>query len=86
MGISEDITTAFATRKDIPPSITPAYLAESRDGPAIGAILAIGILTLLLLLLRYYARLFLVKNFGLDDKLALLSMVRPHRSPCYAAL
>lgn len=81
MSIPTDITAAFASRKDIPSGITAEYLAQSRDGPAIGAILAIGILTFLLLLLRYYARLFLVRSFGLDDKLALLSMVSSPISP-----
>jgi len=53
--------------------ITPDYLSESRDGPAIAGILAIYIITTILLVCRFASRIFIVKSFGLDDGIAAFS-------------
>ena len=74
MTIPEDILVANATGR-IPDGITLAYLAESRDRPAIVGIIFMVSFAGLLILLRLYARLFLVKKIGLDDALAVLTMV-----------
>ena len=61
---------------DLPPGITLSYLAESRDRAPTTAIIFIGSFALVLALLRSYARLFLVKSFGVDDWLAIATLVR----------
>lgn len=74
MTIPEDIHVANATGR-IPDGITLSYLAESRDRPAIVGIIFMVCFAGLLMLVRLYARLVLVKKLGLDDALAVLTMV-----------
>jgi hypothetical protein len=77
MAIPADIQAKFAAanQSSIPPGITPAYLAENRDKAPIAAIYFIFGLAVTLLLLRSFARIVLVKHFGLDDWLAVLTLV-----------
>jgi hypothetical protein len=80
MTIPEDILAANATGR-IPDGISLSYLAESRDHSAIVGILFMVCFAGLLVLVRLYARLFLVKKLGLDDALAVLTMVCAFLSP-----
>lgn len=63
------------------PYITPEYLSETRDPQAIGAIIFLLCFTAIVLLLRVFSRVFLVKSFGLDDGLAIFGFVRPPLAP-----
>ncbi|KZF25824.1 hypothetical protein L228DRAFT_266268 [Xylona heveae TC161] len=72
--IPKDIQDAIAAGR-VPNDISPQYLAESRDRPAIIAMLTIGVFVVLLVSLRCYARLILTKRFGLDDVLIVLALV-----------
>jgi hypothetical protein len=74
MTIPEDILVANAAGR-IPDGITLSYLAETRDRPAIVGIIFMVCFAGLLMLVRLYARLVLVKKLGLDDALAVLTMV-----------
>ena len=75
MAIPADIQAAYAIPGNVPADITPEYLMESRDRAPIIAIIFIGSLAIILALLRSYARLVVVKEFGFDDALALLTVV-----------
>lgn len=71
------VARAFAEGR-VPANITyltPEYLSESRDPPAIVAIIVVLALATLFVALRCYSRICLVKSFGLDDSLALCSYV-----------
>ena len=73
--VANDIVQAYAEGR-VPTNIsyiTPEYLNESRDGPAIAGILAIYIITTILLVCRFASRIFIVKSFGLDDGIAAFS-------------
>ena len=75
MAVPDDIAAALAVPGKVPSTFTAQYLAESRDhGPIVG-ILFVAILTLVVVLMRAYARLVLVKKPGLDDALLLFSLV-----------
>lgn len=74
MTIPADILAADAAGS-IPDGVSLSYLAQSRDKSAIVGIIFMVCLTGTLLFLRLYARLFLVKQLGLDDALAVLTMV-----------
>lgn len=74
MTIPADILAADVAG-DIPDGVSLSYLAQSRDRSAIVGIIFMVCLTGVLMLLRIYARLFLVKQTGLDDALAILTMV-----------
>jgi hypothetical protein len=74
LNIPADIETAQAAGQ-IPSGISKEYLAQSRDQPAKIAIIFVGALTFVLVVARCYARLFLVKQAGLDDALAVFTMV-----------
>ncbi|EPS32302.1 hypothetical protein POX_d05535 [Penicillium oxalicum] len=74
MSIPKDILAAEAAGR-IPDGIPLEYLAQSRDYPAIVGILIVVCLSAIILLLRLYARGFLVKRLGLDDWLAVATMV-----------
>lgn len=74
MTIPADILAADAAG-DIPDGISLSYLAQSRDHPAIVGIIFMVCFTGVLMILRLYARFFLVKHSGLDDALAVLTMV-----------
>ena len=69
------ITAALATSSNIPSRVTAAFLRETRDEPAIIAILFVGAIVLVFASLRCWARVFIVKDFGVDDWLALISLV-----------
>ena len=79
MAIPEIIQAKFAAanQSGIPPGITPDYLAESRDKAPLAAIYTIFAIAMVLLILRSFARIVLVKHFGIDDWLAVLTVVRP---------
>lgn len=75
--VDADVAQAYAEGR-VPTNIsyiTPEYLSESRDEPAIIAIALITALVTIVLVLRCFSRICLVKSFGLDDGLALLSYV-----------
>lgn len=74
MTIPADILAANAAGR-IPKGISLSYLAQSRDHSAIVGIIFLACLTGLTMGLRLYARLFLVKRMGLDDALAVLTLV-----------
>ncbi|GLA15480.1 hypothetical protein AnigIFM62618_002021 [Aspergillus niger] len=71
--IPADIQTAEAEGR-IPAGVTADYLAQSRDRPTKIAILFVGALTVVIVVARCYARLFLVKKFGWDDALAVFTL------------
>lgn len=72
--IPSDIASAQAAGR-LPSGLSLDYLAESRDRPVKIAILFVGSLTIVLAIARCYARVFLVKSFGLDDMLAVFTVV-----------
>ncbi|KAK4540017.1 hypothetical protein LTR36_009833 [Oleoguttula mirabilis] len=72
---SQAIKAALARPNYIPLDITAALLEESRDKSAIVAILFVGALVYVFVALRSYARVFITKHFGLDDWLALLTLI-----------
>ena len=73
---TEAIKAALAAQpNDIPPDVTFALLQESRDRPAVIAILFIASFVSVVMALRCYARLSLSGKFGLDDWLAFGAMV-----------
>jgi hypothetical protein len=73
---SEAIEAALAKPDYIPPGVTAEFLEQSRDGPVVTGILFIGALVTVVMALRCFARVWIVKKFGLDDWLALITMVR----------
>jgi hypothetical protein len=60
----------------VPAGITAAYLDQTRDQPAIVAIIFVTAFTSIIVIMRCLARFFILKRFGLDDGLALLSWVK----------
>lgn len=73
--VAPDVAQAYSNGR-VPTNtsyITPEYLSESRDGPAIAGILAVYIITTVLLICRFAARIFIVKKLGLDDSIAAFS-------------
>lgn len=81
MAIPPDILAAQAAGR-IPDGISVSYLAQSRDHSAIVGIVFLVCLTGVLMALRLYARMFIVKKTGLDDALAILTMVCRKCLPC----
>jgi hypothetical protein len=71
----EGISAALARPHYVPKGITAAFLLENRDRPAIVATLFTAALATLVVALRCYARIVIVRKFGLDDRLALLTLV-----------
>ena len=69
-----DVDAAISSGR-VPDGISANYLKQSRDGPAIGAITFLCILTAVVVLTRCASRLFIVKFFGSDDALALVGLV-----------
>lgn len=69
------IAAALAKPDYIPSGITAAFLEENRDRASIIAILFVGLLVYVIMALRCYARAFVVMHFGLDDWLAILTLV-----------
>ena len=74
MAIPDDILLADAAGT-IPSDVSLEHLAESRDRPAKVAIIFMVCLAGVLMLVRLYARTWLVKKIGMDDILAVLTMV-----------
>ncbi|CAG8020390.1 unnamed protein product [Penicillium nalgiovense] len=74
MAIPDDILAADAAGR-IPNGVSLEYLAESRDSSAIVGIIFMICFTGLLMILRLYARAFIVKKIGLDDALAVLTLM-----------
>jgi hypothetical protein len=74
MTIPADILAAKAARR-IPDNVSLEHLAQSRDGPAIAGIIFMVCLAGVLMSVRLYARMFLVKKLGLDDALATFTLV-----------
>jgi hypothetical protein len=74
MTIPSDILAADAAGR-IPSGVSLEYLAESRDKSAIVGIVFMICFTGLLMIVRLYARAFIVKKIGLDDALAIVTLV-----------
>ena len=74
MTIPSDILAAEAAGR-IPSDVSLEYLAQSRDHSAIVGILFLVCLTGIVMIVRLYARFFIVKRLGFDDALAILTMV-----------
>ncbi|KAH8433767.1 uncharacterized protein LDX57_011401 [Aspergillus melleus] len=74
MAIPDDILLADAAGT-IPSDVSLEHLAESRDRPAKVAIIFMVCLAGVLMLVRLYARTWLVKKIGMDDILAVLTMI-----------
>lgn len=77
VAINPNIAAAFAAGR-IPANltyITPEYLSQSRDKPAVIAVVSVCAFTSFIVLLRCSSRLFLGKTFGVDDSLAVFSNV-----------
>ncbi|KAF1356143.1 hypothetical protein BDV97DRAFT_364935 [Delphinella strobiligena] len=70
--VDADVAKAIADGR-IPDGVTAEYLDQTRDPPAIAAIIAITVVTTIFLCARFFSRIFLVKSFGYDDGLALFS-------------
>jgi hypothetical protein len=74
--INSDAIEAALSRPDyIPSEITASFLEESRDQPVVIAILFVGSFVTFILGLRCIARIFVVRKFGLDDWLAVITLV-----------
>ncbi|CDM29008.1 unnamed protein product [Penicillium roqueforti FM164] len=74
MTVPVDILAADAAGR-IPSGVSLQYLAESRDRSAIVGIIFMVCFTGLLMIVRLYARVFIVKKTGLDDALAILTLM-----------
>lgn len=74
MAIPADIVAARAAGR-VPDGVSLEYLAQSRDHSAIVGIIFMVCLTGIVMVLRLYARAFLVKEIGLDDSLSILATV-----------
>lgn len=66
---------AALVKPDVPPGITKDFLQQSRDQPAVIAILFVLSFVTVIVALRVYARSILVRRLGADDILVLASMV-----------
>ncbi|CAI7635309.1 unnamed protein product [Penicillium palitans] len=74
MAIPDDILAANTAGR-IPSGVTLEYLAESRDSSAIAGIIFMICFTGLLMIIRLYARACIVKKMGLDDALAVMTLM-----------
>ncbi|KAJ5757731.1 uncharacterized protein N7511_006425 [Penicillium nucicola] len=72
MTLPADILAANTAGR-IPSNVSLAYLAQSRDRSAIVGIIFMICFTGILMVIRLYARAFIVKKIGLDDALAILT-------------
>ncbi|KAK4569801.1 hypothetical protein LTR86_002770 [Recurvomyces mirabilis] len=72
---SEAIASALARPGYLPDGTTAAFLEQSRDRATVIAILFIAALVYIIMALRCYARIFVLKHFGLDDWLAVLCLL-----------
>jgi hypothetical protein len=82
--VSPIIAAAIASGR-VPPDITAEYLMETRDLPAKGAVVCVGLLTISVVLLRFISR-WSVKRLGIDDVLAGVSLVLNSRLPLYISI
>lgn len=73
--MSEAKVAEAAANGKLPDGITEAFLNESKDRPAIIAIVIVAVLTCSVVLCRLASRAFVVKRIGIDDGLALASLV-----------
>ncbi|KAI8670032.1 hypothetical protein NCS56_00807100 [Fusarium sp. Ph1] len=69
-----DVARAIADGR-VPKDITADYLNETKDAPAIAGIVFVTVLTSIVVLGRLISRAFLIRRFGLDDTLTLISWV-----------
>ena len=60
----------------VPSDVNVALLYESRDSESIGAIIALVAITFFVVSCRLLSRGLIIRRFGIDDVLALVSMVR----------
>lgn len=68
------VTKAFEDGR-VPKGITADYLNQSRDASAIAGIVFVTALTSIIVLGRLASRAFLMRRFGFDDGLTLISWV-----------
>ena len=73
----QGIKAALAKPNFVPPGVTMEFMEQNRDSSAVAAILFVASFVLVILVLRCYARVVIVKSFGLDDWLAALTYVSP---------
>lgn len=74
MAIDHKVTEAIADGR-VPKDITAAFLNETKDASAIAGIIFVTVLTSIIVLGRLGSRAFLIRRFGVDDTLTLLSWV-----------
>lgn len=72
--IPGDIANAASSGR-VPKGIDLSYLAQERNEPTIIATLFVFSLTTFVIILRCYARRCILKKFGLDDAIAVATMV-----------
>ena len=65
----------------VPEGVSVAWLEESRDNSAIGAIIFVTVLTGIVVSLRIASRAFVLNRTGLDDWLAVLGLVTASTHP-----
>lgn len=68
------VEQAFKDGK-IPDGITKDYLNQTKDAPAIAGIIFVTVFTSIIVLGRLCSRAFLIRRFGVDDILTLISWV-----------
>ncbi|TWU74927.1 hypothetical protein ED733_004797 [Metarhizium rileyi] len=68
-----DVDRAIADGR-VPSHVTRGFLLESKDRPAIVGILVVTGLTFLVVFGRVYSRAFVVRRFGFDDWIAVVSL------------
>ncbi|KAK0710803.1 hypothetical protein B0H67DRAFT_554876 [Lasiosphaeris hirsuta] len=68
------VASAFAAGR-VPDKVSTAWLDETRDQPAVAAIIAVTVFTSLVVGCRLFSRWFVLKRFGWDDGLAALSLL-----------
>jgi len=63
-------------------TVSPEYLLESRDAPAIAGIIAVPIIAFIVVVMRTYSRAFIIRKLGMDDWLTLVTFVSEPESIC----
>ncbi|KAF7554956.1 hypothetical protein G7046_g6678 [Stylonectria norvegica] len=74
MTVSREVIEAAVASGKLPDGITVEYLMESRDTGAKIAIMVCAAIATVVVLLRCYARAFIIRSFALDDWLTLLAL------------
>ncbi|KAF7552645.1 hypothetical protein G7Z17_g4160 [Cylindrodendrum hubeiense] len=74
MTIDPKVTQAIKDGR-VPDDVTAAFLSESKDAPAIAGIIFVTVLTSIVVLGRLGSRAFLIRRFGIDDTLTLMSWI-----------